>query len=269
MDQTRNWCFTLNNPTEAEASLFANSDYKYFIIGKEVGESGTPHFQGYIIFKTNKRLSAVKKISERAHWEPRRGTHEEARDYCKKDGDFQQAGEEPLSSTDKGQGEKRRWEEAFQLAKEGRIDEVPGDIALRCYRTLKEIAKDHLSLPPSIDLLENEWHWGASGTGKSRGVRTRYPDAYLKMANKWWDGYQGQDVVIIEDLDTNHTVLGHHLKIWADHYPFLAETKGGAIAIRPKKIIVTSNYAIDDIFKERENSEPLHRRFKGHHYNKI
>lgn len=51
-----------------------------------------------------------------------------------------------------------------------------------------------------LDVLDNEWHWGATGTGKSRGVRARFPDAYIKSNDYWWDGYAGEDVVIYEEM---------------------------------------------------------------------
>jgi hypothetical protein len=74
-------------------------------------------------------------------------------------------------------------------------------------------------------LLTNEWIYGPTGTGKSYSLELAYPDAYLKQSNKWWDGYKDEPVVIIEDFDSDHACLNHHLKIWADHRPFLAEIK--------------------------------------------
>lgn len=58
----------------------------------------------------------------------------------------------------------------------------------------------------------------------------------------------------------------HHLKMWADHYPFKAEVKGGSMLARPKRIIVTSNFSIRQCYEDPRDYEPLERRFKSHHY---
>lgn len=110
--------------------------------------------------------------------------------------------------------------------------------------------------------LKNEWWWGAAGTGKSRKAFEEYPNAYIKSLNKWWDGYHDQEVVIIDDWSPNQEVLVDHLKHWADRYPFPAECKGSCMKIRPKKIIITSNYPIERCFSREEDQEALRRRFK-------
>lgn len=86
------WCFTLNNPTEEEeavilaACVAENSPINYLVFGREVGESGTPHFQGYVEFKNRKTLGAAKALlGQRLHLEKRRGTSQEASDYCAKE----------------------------------------------------------------------------------------------------------------------------------------------------------------------------------------
>lgn len=113
----------------------------------------------------------------------------------------------------------------------------------------------------SVDSLDSEWHFGPTGTGKSRSVREANPDAFIKSNDVWWDGYNGEDVVIIEELGPKQ-IGGHHLKIWADHYPFKAACKGSQMLIRPKKILITSNYSIADVYPDKEDLGPLKRRFK-------
>lgn len=81
--QAKCWCFTLNNPLEGET--LDESVFDYCVVGEEVGgEEETRHFQGYVIFKKAKQLSALKKLLPRAHWEVARGTPQQNAAYCKK-----------------------------------------------------------------------------------------------------------------------------------------------------------------------------------------
>jgi len=257
----KRWVFTYNNYTLEIESLIKGLDCAYCCYGREVGESGTPHLQGCICFNTQKRLTACKKILPSAHWEIMRGNIVEASDYCKKDGEFEEFGLMP--EIDNGANEKKRWSDAIAACKAGNLDDVPDDIRLKYYRTCKEIAKDFMVKAVDCDGVTGVWIYGPSGTGKSRLARQDYPDSYLKMQNKWWDGYQGEDSVILDDFDCKE--LGHLLKIWADRYSFVAETKGGAINIRPKKFVITSNYSIDDLFPDGELNAAIKRRFRVIH----
>lgn len=262
---SRGWCFTLNNYTSCEHAELLGAESVYLCIGEEVGESGTPHLQGYIYFRTEKSLRQCRLLSDRAHWEIARGSPEDNLAYCSKDGKFEERGQIPMSKKRKakasGDAEIERWDNARKAAKTGDFESIPSDIYLRYYRTLKEIAKDNMPKPGDAADLTGVWIYGPAGCGKSRSARELYPGAYFKMCNKWWDGYQSEEHVIIDDLDKKHDVLGHHLKIWADRYSFLAETKGGAIHIRPKTIVVTSQYSIDEIWEDQETRDALKRRF--------
>lgn len=267
--KSRNWCFTINNYTEEELNRIKESDrYRYVVVGKEVGESGTPHLQGFVCFKNACRMTSVKSIvGGRAHLEIAKGSVEQNFAYCSKDGDYLESGERPASQADKGAANKKRYADAWEAAVEGRIDDIDADLRIRHYSTIKRIRMDKIAEREMTDTEDTmEWYYGGSGTGKSRKARTENPTAYLKMCNKWWDSYVDQEIVLIEDFDAKHAVLIHHLKIWADRYPFLAEIKGGSVKIRPRKIIVTSNYHPNQIWTEASDLEPILRRFHLTHF---
>jgi len=95
--QSKSFCFTLNNYTDDDivrlSKLFEDGSVDYMIYGKEVGESGTPHLQGYVRFPKKKRIKGVKNlIGEECHVEATRNV-EAAINYCKKDNDFTEFGE--------------------------------------------------------------------------------------------------------------------------------------------------------------------------------
>ncbi len=95
----RSICFTLNNYTDGDLVAIQASDlYKYGIVGKEVGESGTPHLQGYLQLKKQTRAKATQKalsaLCAGTPWlVPAKGDAKANRIYCSKDGDFVEWGE--------------------------------------------------------------------------------------------------------------------------------------------------------------------------------
>lgn len=118
---------------------------------------------------------------------------------------------------------------------------------------------------PAVEPLQSVcgiWLFGESGVGKTRAVLGAYPTAFIKPRNQWWDGYQEEEVVCIDDVDKFDVSLGGRLKHWGDFAPFIGEFKGGSRRIRPRLVIVTSQYVIGDIWKDRETIEALGRRFK-------
>lgn len=261
MSQSRRWCFTLNNYTDNDISEISSWETTYTVFGREVGESGTPHLQGFIVFPKPKRLSLLKKLHSGLHWEVARGTSQQASDYCKKDGDYIESGIFPAS-----QGRRNDLEAAIITLKSDGLSAVAREhptVFVKFSRGLRDI---NLFLHESYNHsnVRGYWIWGPPGTGKSHFARSLSDSIFIKDQNKWWDGYDGELNVILDDLDTN--VLGHHLKIWADRYACKGETKGGTIHLRHQRFIVTSNYSIDHLWPDDISMcEALNRRFKVYH----
>jgi len=256
--QSARWIFVLNNYTADDETYFSTLPSSYTVFGREVGKSGTPHLQGFIVFDKTKRFSAVKKIHSRCHWEVAHGTSEQAAVYAKKDGDYFESGRLPAS-----QGRRNDLEAAITTLKSDGIAAVAREhtaVFIKYSRGLRDVS---LFLQNSYkhESVRGIWIYGPPGTGKSHVARSLSDSLYIKAQNKWFDGYDGELNILLDDLDT--AVLGHYLKIWADRWPCSGETKGGTVNLRHQRFIVTSNYAPEHFWGDDEPMcKAIERRFK-------
>jgi hypothetical protein len=294
--RSKNWhCVYNNYPPwkldQIEAEIFPLLIYG--VVGKEIAASGTPHLQATFVFA---KLMTYKQVIDLVG----KGWHVEmvialqsSIEYCKKDGSFIETGERPSSQEEKGaagaphgvkgkgphnaeggERERKRWKQAREAAQEGRMEDVPDQIYVCQIGNLLKIRAHHMSQQPLDNVFgPNEWFFGDSGTGKSRRAReeaaARGEPVYLKMLNKWWDGVPTPTppVALLEDLDPERAVhLAHYIKIWADHYPFQSESKGTACTLRPGKIVITSNYSIEECFPRAQDQAAIYRRFNVYQF---
>ena len=256
--RSKHWCFTINNPRDEDC--VTSDKIAYIIYGREVSATGTKHLQGYVCFVNRQRLSAVKKLFPRAHLEVRVGTIREAIQYCKKDGDFTEEGEVPLTPRE---ATINRWVIAKQYAKEGNFDAIPAQMLMRYYHAFKRYHQDNPTIPENLVARRNKWIVAPSGYGKSTYAREKYSDFYDKAPNKWFVGYKDQSTILCDDFGPKQCeYLGWYMKRWADIFPFPMETKGGGKMIRPQRIVVTSQYTIRDCFEDELVREAIQNRFE-------
>lgn len=264
----RSWCFTLNNPTpEEERNIkLAVSQVRYMIFGHEIGEQGTPHLQGYLHLKSAKTLQQLKRyISERCHLEVTRGSPKDNHRYCSKGTNIFEHGKLP------SQGKRNDLKGLLEAVR----DDNPGErelienytTVMARYPRFVDKVRDIYHPPTPIEGdLDNIWMYGPPGTGKTTAAAERYPDSYDKNPDRWFDNYQGQETVIIDEWGPQHAGLVQHLKRWTHHRPFRAEIKGSSRMIRPRRFVITSNYALEECFMQQQDLEALRRRFKTEYF---
>lgn len=194
-------------------------------------------------------MAHLKKHCSKSHFEIVK-VNNGADAYCNKE-DTRVEGPWEFGKKPINRASKADWDAVWKDAAEGKLEGIPADIRVRCYTQIKRIEKDHMTVKGEAADCKGIWIHGESGVGKSRYARDNYPEAYKKLANKWWDGYQGETHVLLEDLDPHHACLGYHLKIWADRYHAPGETKGGQVPLTFEKLIVTSQYRPEEIFTDR------------------
>ena len=221
-------------------SLVTTSDVSYVIYGREVGEQGTPHLQIYL--ETGKRLSLSTLKSQlglsRIHLEKSRGSAQSNREYCTKEDN------EPFEDgTTMSQGKRTDLDEIKELMDDGATANDIADshfskwVVYRrsfiAYKAMKQPKRDFKTF---VHVLH-----GKTGTGKSRWCfdQTKDQEVWRPGDYKWFDGYDGQDIVIIDDYRGEYD-LPMFLNL-CDQYPMQVPVKGGFVNWRPKTIYITSN----------------------------
>jgi len=245
----KNWVFTWNNYTDEDEKVlqayFESGRATYLVYGREVGESGTRHLQGYVQCTKRQRRGPLCKTF-RCHVEPqaKASTAEQAAEYCKKDGDVKEFGEltraRARRDLDEVREALRSGESALAIA-----DSVSFGTYLQYHRGLDAYAR---LLVPTRDWAPTVYYlYGNTGVGKTRTafefLKREYPNStpFITWDRdlKWWDGYMGQSGVILEEFDGTVTITW--LLQLLDRYPFKVAVKGGSINFVARTIFITSN----------------------------
>lgn len=257
MSRSRNWCFTINNFTDEEIIICDEIECTYIIYGDEIGDSGTPHLQGYLEFKDAKSLTSVRKLlGGRAHLETRRGSPIQASDYCKKQGNFFERG------TMSNQGKRNDLEEIANLVKDegikGIIEKRP-DAFIKYGRNIERLA-EHLYVPRTIK-PKVVWLWGTTGSGKTKKATSSSDNYYIWNGTKWWNGYTQQNTVILDDYswDKSEQAFRYLLRL-LDGYSIQVETKGGMVYFNSPVIYITCEFPPHDIFPKGNTLNQVLRR---------
>lgn len=259
----RNYVFTINNyENNLEPFDFVPEDC-FIAWQAEIGEQGTPHLQGYLELPDKQRISYLKKLHPKAHWEARRGTQEQAIDYATKWEDPTYVDGPWSYGEPKNQGKRTDISEFVDSVKRKATDaeliDAHPEQFLKYHKAVDRIRSAFVM--PRSEAPDVRWYWGPTGTGKTRAAYEEFPEAYFKnMSNgKWWDGYQGQECVVLDDMRKD-TFKFHELLRLLDRYPMQVEFKGGSTNFNSKTIIITSCFPPEELYETREDIGQLLRR---------
>lgn len=259
----------------AAEHLLANFGVEYLIACRELHDDGFPHL--HILMTMKKKFeSQVNTVFDilgyHGNYQIARNS-DDVREYIMKS-DSHPFEHGIYTGNAQSRVQKRAVENKLLLSKplNELVDE--GVVHLSQYKQYKEAIGmykiDSIHVPDYIPKV-CIWIYGETGIGKSRYIRDNFPNqVYFKAQNKWWDGYAGEKIVLIDDFDHSGQGLGHHLKIWGDCYSFVAEVKGSTLKPVYEKMFITSQYLPRDIWCpgedqskwDQEMRAAIERRFK-------
>lgn len=259
------WAFTYQLTEESDAYEWLNRQFSTGAYSYLVGQveraptTGQLHIQGYAQTAKRMRLAGMKKLDSCCHWEHAR-TPAQARAYAMKE-DTRVSGPWEFGDA-RLPGRKPTLQEACALVLEGKTDYEISRVApeqfVRHYRGIQAL-RIAARIPTEKRIWEPElWViWGKTGSGKSWFAQLnwgRCDTVFWKMqGNRWWDGYFGQETVVLDDFKGNWMSLADFQRL-ADRYPLTVETKGGSVEMLARRIVVTSNTHPNTWYAQDEGS---------------
>lgn len=257
----RNFCWTDFVCDNELYDHMKESNWKYFIVGKEVcPETGKQHWQCFGVCKSPRTMKSLMKELAPRHVEVCKGSPISNIEYCQKDDDYEEWGDPP-----KGQGKRTDVDIVRDIVKDtGRIRDVV-DVATS-YQSIR-IAEKYLEYkePKRNWKPKVFWYWGETGSGKTRSAVAECEDAVgdeywmSDKSLKWFQGYDGHSHVIFDDFRSHACKFDELIRI-LDRYGFRVENKGGARQFRATHIYITCPLPPMNVYNVGEDVGQLMRR---------
>jgi len=269
--KSRSWVFTRNNFTEADESLLkALMDKSTALVyGREIGEKGTPHLQGFVQLKNVIKHSGLKKLLPSFWFEPKieASTFASAWDYCRKGtqtkaewlefgvlgpnfgagADVVQWGECPMDQDKKGKRGAEYYARNLAVARTDPLSMDPqAQFEIRKFQeaarlievTVKRNALRPMTEPPASWV---EFHCGVARAGKTTYVEQLPGEVFVWKAESGWNNYEWQPTVVFEDVDASQAPSMAAVKTMCDPRVFQVRALYSSVYIRPTRLIFTTN----------------------------
>lgn len=225
--------------------------------------SGRPHIQGYFELKSPVRPGQAASLlgARGVHVEPRRGTAEQAAEYCRKPETRISGYSASLGEFGGGQGKRSDLSAAVELLREQGSTAVARTFPSVFVRYHRGLAALEFHEPPPLDRGSTRVYciWGPPGVGKSRLAARMYGEQSFWLSDVgsqvWFDGYEGQPVLVIDDLygTIKYTFM---LKL-LDRYRLRLQKKGGHGWANWTHVVILANSKPIDWYPDLFNNDKL------------
>lgn len=251
------WTGVLNNYSEEELATLSNLEGKELVIDKEVGEEGTPHLHIYVNLHKKLRLSQMKALSPRAHWEGVKD-RQHCIDYCSKG--------EVVVKRVLSQVAKRELGDAIEYMRLEGLSATAAEFPYQFVLHSRGLQALQCALiagrEKPVPIVS--WYYGNTGTGKTRKAYEEVDknNIYIvcgpntKNGALWFDGYTGQSRVILDDFRPWWCQFSFLLRL-LDRYPIQVQVKGGYVNFIPEEIIITTPKSIQETFSQFRAQEDI------------
>lgn len=266
VNPVRAWIFTWNNyPVDAYDQFQAHRDEIIAInIGREVGDSGTPHLQGHLVLKKPCRLAHLHALFPHVHFEPRRGSELQAVEYTRKEGNADR-----LDWDDRHQGSRTDISAVASLVSANprlgvlSVAQQMPTAFLKYHSGVNALSRALIPKPPRVRDVEVFWFHGVTGSGKSftadleaHAAASDDSDVYRWSIQslRWAEGYLGQRCVIFEELRPSWADFTFaKLLVLLDKYQCSVEVKGSSVPWCATKIWITTALSPDQFLSPEEH----------------
>lgn len=121
--------------------------------------------------------------------------------------------------------------------------------------------RNALFKPKSRDDIAVTVIYGATGVGKSRFLAriASVVDTYWKPNGKWWEQYNGESFVFLDDFRATDMDFNTLLRV-TDRYPMIVDIKCSSAQLKASDIFITSCYKPEDWYGLQEDNAQLLRR---------
>lgn len=280
--QSRKWALVINNPLEAGLDHSAMTKIlqkfvpAYYCMADEIATTGTYHTHIFLYALSPIRFSTIKARFPTAHIEKAYGSARDNRAYIRKEGKWAdtEKSETSVPGTFEEWGDlpaekEEQTPQMFRLVQNIRagmstteiIDDNPAmafrvrDIdLLRQTLTAEKYSEENRP-------LEVTYLYGASGTGKTRGIYERHSAKsvcritnYRAAKGVSFDGYNGQDVLVFEEFSGQIPI--EDMLNYLDVYPLYLPARYSDRMACYTKVYITSNLALEQQYKSIQWERP-------------